>query len=742
MRKFYLVIFLLIFPAVCFPTHSKFYGYERSFPILLSLSGKWKMKLGNVAPTKFYVPSIDDTQWKEIYVPANWYLQGLEYSGVVWFRKHFTVDPCYKGKIVKIIFSGVDYIADVWLNGHYIGFHEGYFAPFSFIINDLLKFGKEDNILVVRVNSPYEEPGKYWGLRKRLIKGVLNHHDTRPGGAWSLRGQEKNTGGIWAPVYLRISKEIAIESVRIDPELDPVRRLARPKINLQVYSSKGKKFIILLSIEPYNFLPNSSFTQRIIRKKLLRKGKNRFTFVFPPFHVKLWWPWDHGFPHLYQLTVIICQGKEVLDTKKEIFGFRTVECNPEDMLWKINGKRLFLRGTNYISTQWLSEMNKEKYLYDLMLMKRANINVVRVHAHIEAPQFYNACDELGMMVWQDFPLQWGYTDEPAFIKEAKKQALEMVHLLYNHPSIIAWCAHNEPPWDAFWMKYKYQDYNPEQNKVVDDYLYRCLKEADMTRYVHKASSTKEHPWFGWYSGVWKDYAKPSRSPFITEFGAQALPGLDSLQKIFKKANPWPKNEEDWKQWEYHNFQRHETFDIAKVSMGKDIQEFISNTQKYQAKLIKLAAESYRRQKYNPVTGIFQFMFCEDWPSINWGIVDYWRNPKLGYNALKVAYQPILPSIEWKKEEWKEEEIVEIGLWIINDLPKAYKNATVKYSLIKGQRSLKTKSIKVNIEPDSAKKILTIKEKLASGSYELVVFILDSTNECLGKNNFNFKVIGK
>ena len=134
-----------------------------------------------------------------------------------------------------------------------------------------------------------------------------------------------------------------------------------------------------------------------------------------------------------------------------------------------------------------------------------------------------------------------------------------------------------------------------------------------------------HGW-GWYSGNWQDYGKPTHEAFITEFGAQALPDLAGLRKIFGEENMWPDTDEKWALWDYHNSQKHETFDLARVSMGASPEESIRNTQEYQTQLVQFAAEAYRRQRFQPVSAIFQFMFVEDWPSVNWGIVDYWRTP--------------------------------------------------------------------------------------------------------------------
>jgi len=715
---------------------------EHSLPFHISLAGKWKIKQGDLAPANLYLTSVEDDRWKEISVPSNWFLQGIDYSGVIWFRRYFRADAAWKNRVVKLVFEGVDYASDVWLNGHYMGFHEGYFGPFSFFITDFIRLGA-DNILTVRVNSPYEEPGKVWSLKKRLIKGIFNHHDTRPGGAWSMRGQEKNTGGIWAPVYLKVSEALSVEGVKVNPEVDPESETASAIISMTVVrpvASVAGDFVFAIKLSPFNFVPEEPYEILVTETSALIPGKNELTFHIPSSRVRLWWPWDHGKPNLYRIQVGIYHGTKLLETAEDVFGFRTVACDPETMMWRINGRRMFLRGTNYISSQWLSEMTPEKYAYDVSLMKGANVNTVRVHAHIEAKNFYRKCDEMGVLVWQDFPLQWGYTDDPAFIGEAKKQSREMVDSLYNHPSIIAWCGHNEPPWDASWMKYKYKHYDPDQNKILDDELFACLKDADQTRYVHKVSSTGEHPWLGWYSGSWKDYGKPTKQPFITEFGAQALPRLSSLQKIFHRPYPWPASKTDWDLWSYHNFQHHETFDIAKVPMGKDINEFIANTQEYQARLVKYAAESYRRQKYAPVTGIFQFMFVEDWPSINWGIVDYWRNPKPGYEALKTAFQPVLPSIEWEKYVLEEGETFSAGLWVVNDLFQEFDNAGVIYAITGAQGLIEKGVIKVDIKPDSAQKLTSItRDGLPEGSYEFLAVVNDSDGKCMGQNSFQFFV---
>ena len=760
---------ILIFIVVCFSSSSHTMPLARSAIAssasnnpaqiassrVLALSGRWqflpgtelrsndtfksaKNNLLKLKPTK-QLPNFPENRWQDIEVPANWWLEGHDLNGAVWYRHRFKATPELKARVVKLVFAGVDYTADVWLNGKYLGFHEGYFQPFSFFIQEQLN-STEDNELIVRVNSPLELQGEDWSLHKRLIKGVLSHHDARPGGAWSDRGQEQNTGGIWHDVYLQVSDKVAIERVNVTPEVNFKNQsaIARVDLDLTYPGESTETADIQLQLIPDNFAEPPG--KLITEQRCLKPGINHLHFDVPQQNPRLWWTWDRGLPNLYQLQVNIAQSGRLLDRAKTKFGFRTIEYDREAMVWKLNNKRIFIRGTNYIGSQWLSEMTAEKSGLDLALMKQANINAVRVHAHITHPNFYDLCDRRGMLVWQDFPLQWGYREDPEFIQQAISQGKDMIHLLYNHPAIMAWSLHNEPPWDAEWMQYLYQNYDPQQNKRLDRELFNSLKGLDSTRYLHPASTVNEHPWWGWYSHSWRKYGEPTEEPLITEFGAQALPNLSSLRRIFDEDELYPDTDEKWAKWKYHNFQPKETFEIAKVPMGENVGEFIDNTQQYQAKLIKFAAESYRLQRYQPVSAIFQFMFVENWASVNWAVVDYWRNPKPGYEALKTAYQPVLPIVSSQQVSWELGEKINLDLIVINDLWQTFPNAKISYTLQRKWQHLKEGEIAIDLQPDSLTQSTTINfTPWQLGDYELVAVIRDRDGNFLGQNVFEFTV---
>ena len=714
----------------------------------IDLAGSWQFQPTTLASVNPKSTPREGEAWQAIHVPDNWYRQEKDISGYAWYQRQFDIHPALAGKQIRLVFDGVDYTADVWLNGKYLGHHEGYSQSFDFDVTDHVHKGK--NELRVLVNSPLEK-SQDWSLHKRLLKGIFSHHDTRPGGAWSERGQEQNTGGIWAPVRLEISDGIAIRRVKVTPQKQEGDAWnVHSEIALDIRHGKdsampgsaGSKpelseFQVEATVTPENF---NGKPQTFRQERKIEAGQSTLFLDIPISQPQLWWPAGHGKPNLYRLKLTITQAGKVIDQRDSVFGFRQVQMDAPTEQWLVNGRRLFVRGTNYISSQWLAEMTPQRYERDIGLIKNANMNAIRVHAHIEAPAFYEACDRNGMLVLQDYMLQWGYSDDETFTREARRQAADMVNALANHPSIAVWSLHNEPPWDSPWMKDKYQGYNPDQNRMLDDVLYQDIAALDTSRIVRKVSTTKEHPWIGWYFGQWQEFAAPAAAPWVTEFGAQALPSLAGLKKIFKPEALWPDTEEKWKLWEFHNFQRHETFDIARVQQGSTIQEFIANTQAYQAKLTQFAAESYRRQRYAPMTALFQFMFNEDWPSVNWGIVDYWREPKAGYEALKTAYQPVLPSIEWSRESYQPGEVATVWLWVINDLWQSFPQSQYQVSVVKNGRVVTNKAIKLDIAEDSGRKLEALNiEQLETGEYAVRVKIVAADGKMLGQNQYIFTV---
>ncbi|STS82130.1 beta-mannosidase [Klebsiella pneumoniae] len=188
----------LLLLVVCLPL-----AHAGSAPVTWSLAGQWRVHDAN--DSAFDGAQASDGDWRTLRVPANWYSAGYDHQGALWYRHQFTLHGLSPDAMATLVFDGVDYFAEVALNGKTLARHEGYFQRFPVDISGAIR---RHNQLAVRVDSPYEDPQKIWPLHKTLMKGILNQHDTRPGGAWSVQGQDANSGGIWAPVRLHLSRGV------------------------------------------------------------------------------------------------------------------------------------------------------------------------------------------------------------------------------------------------------------------------------------------------------------------------------------------------------------------------------------------------------------------------------------------------------------------------------------------------------------------------------------------------------
>jgi beta-mannosidase len=728
---------------------------------VVNLAGDWKY-LPYDGEGNLGAPTVDDADWPTMALPTSWFLQGaktypakaraaallmsagspadlpapardvgFDYAGTVWFRKSIDWDGAPGVAVLDL--DMVDYYAEVFVNGTSVGRHEGYFQLWSVDVSSALRKGP--NLVAVKVTAPklvFDLAQQFtvsWPKQQNQIKGVFGYHDTRPG-ATSFRGQERGTGGILRGVALRASSGVDLVEVKVTP-LEVSAASARLVVEA-VVRNWGKKTVdarLEGTIRPKNFTSTSRLPVTFAVKAT--PGLSRSVGEVKIDKPALWWSWDYGKPNLYQLDAeLTAKAGPAFDARSVAFGVRSIA---RDAGWvvRLNGQRIYARGSNYISTQWLSQADRAYYEKDVKLMIDANLNSVRVHAHLERPEFYDVADERGLLVWQDFPLQWGYTDEPAFHAEAKRQAVDMIDRYYDHPSIVVWCMHNESPHAMSWMKKR----DNRQNLALDDELLAVARQADPARIPHRDSGTGDGHWYtGWYvhqmGYLVRDMPKER---YVTEYGAQALPALETLKSMFDDAALWPDSPLDWEAWKYADFQPEQNFDLAKVKMGKNLGEFIASSQRYQANLIRYQTEVYRRAKWTKNTGLYQFMFVDDWPAITWSVVDYYRRPKLGYAALRDSMQRLLPSIEYDVHKADGP----VALWVVNDHLQAFEKAHVKWKVTdpRGGKP-EVRSRVVDIPADAVIKVtdLGALPRIGAGAARLDVWIEDEHGGFLARSS--------
>jgi beta-galactosidase/beta-glucuronidase len=786
---------------------------------LLDLSGHWRFCIAD--DPDFSRADLDDASWETMFIPQNWFLAGVDQHGVVWFRVEF--EYFQPREYATLHIDGVDYFAEVYLNGQLLGRHTGYFEPFAFEIGTVLKPGK--NILAVRVESPFEKIGlDGWHLHKKLIKGVLNHHDCRPGGGWEETGQSFNTGGIWNRVYIEGHGPVTIDGMLLHADIDNTDAILYVELTI-LNRDENKTTNLEIRCTPDNFEGETTISKFDLN---LPPGKSIHSLQVCVTDVKHWQPWDRGFPHLYTvLAELNLEEGHVFSSS--LFGYRKVKVE-EGFHWLINHHPYFVRGSNYLPSQWLSEtlfpeaaINKlhpfgggpgaDLYSRDVALAKQANLNLLRVHAHVLPEEFHAACDRAGMLVWQDFPLQWGYSDDVSFHVEAERQIRAMVTSLYNHPSIVAWCCHNESPCDAPWMAGAVGGlYDPAHNRDLDAKLETAIRKLDTSRFIQRNSGTGDgHVYPGWYVGRIRDFINLPGAPFITEYGAQGLPALESIQRMlpqygsdsghaelvrfkewldslhrisstkkvllefgnsmwnflekmrWKSIQNWVKGfgmklerssyktippidqtpqsllkaRQVWETWQFHDFQPAETFDNG-IDLGSSLEEFVTNSQAYQAALIQYATECYRLAKYKQVTGIMQFDLTDPWPAVTWSVLDYWRKPKSAYEALQRSMQPVLPSFQLP-ERIKPHKAIPIFFRVVNDLETSYPASTCAWNLSNETGILTDAAFKIDIPADSVSEKVKIKlPALVAGRYKLNVN-LDFGTAILGQNQYEIVI---
>ena len=380
--------------------------------------------------------------------------------------------------------------------------------------------------------------------------------------------------GLWQPVALVTSGPVLIESFNVFPSLPnpvwptigpmPARAKSadlRLALRLRNLTSLPQTARVSVAVSPANWAASSDGPAARAEWDLaLEPGEARevaYSLVLdkpapvaaldPRRAVSLSGPPAH-------------RGGQRRQRSNQTFGVREVraEIAPGRWDWWLNGRRIFPKGSNYVSDFYLDRVTPEGLRRDLALARGANLDLLRVHAHIAPPEFYRLCDEQGLLVMCDFPLIWTYgyglppAEEAAFRASVFEQAEAMVHLLGSRPSIVLWSLHNEPPWtpDGAFLGHEIQQAGT--NREMDQASAARVRALDPTRPAIPASGElDQHLYHGWYTGAWLDN-RDLHPPFPTEFGVQALPNQESPVWATVNTN-WPVDPDD-PSWAHAGYQ--------------------------------------------------------------------------------------------------------------------------------------------------------------------------------------------
>jgi beta-mannosidase len=189
--------------------------------------------------------------------------------------------------------------------------------------------------------------------------------------------------------------------------------------------------------------------------------------------------------------------------------------------------------------------------------------------------------------------------------------------------------------------------------------------------------------------------------------------------MFDAESLWPDTPRDWESWRFADFQPMQTFRTARIEQGHNIHDFMMNTQRYQAVAVRYTTELLRRRKWAGSTGVYQFMLVDDWPSITWSVVDYYRRPKLAYAALAQAMQPVLPSLEYDLRDPRKP----VALVVVSDRAEPIEHARVRWRAVGPGGAAGEGSREVDIPVDSVVRVAdlgVVSALAAKGRLEAVV----------------------
>ena len=555
-----------------------------------------------------------------------------------------------------LVLDGILYPGDVWLDGHYVGDTEGYFFPHGFDVTDLLADG-EDHVLAVEVTCA--PPSDL--TAKRNLTGSLQH-STWLDPTW-------NPGGIWRGVRLERSGPLRMRHARIRC-LEASATRAVLGLRAVIDAVAPGTATLRTSVARHGDTADAAAPTTHELATVLAAGENRVEWTVTVDRPDLWWPRALGDQPLYDVAVEVHAGDapptDATPSHRHVVrtGLRTVEMR--DWVVRVNGERLFLKGTNLGPTRHgLADATPEQVRADVTAAVDLGLDLVRVHSHIARPELYDAADEAGILVWQDLPLQWGYARSVR--RQAARQAREAVDMLAHHPSVAVWCGHSEPltvgtvtpakgdvrPQVAAELRRRVLgQVLPSWNRsILDRSIRRTLRAVDGTRpviahsgvlpHLPQLDGTDSHLWFGWEYGEIDDLAEvaarwPRLVRFVSELGAQAVPNTAD----FCEPHRWP--DLDWERLAAHHGLQRDLLDlVADPADHATFAGWRDATQRYQAELVRRQVEALRRLKYRPTGGFAQFLLADARPAISHSVLDHERRPKLGHAALAAACRPVI-----------------------------------------------------------------------------------------------------
>ena len=618
---------------------------------------------------------------KNIYYGTNVLkLQNLEDTHL-WYFCIFGIEK--NDDDVFLEFEGIDTASEIFVDGNLLGKTENMFISHSFCVNHLDE-GLHELVVHIIPASVYvkdkEIPSKCRALKYNIDSLAIRKAPYMYG--WDIMPRMVSAG-IWKEVKLYYKPVNRIDDFFIvTSELNSNKAVLTASIKVSADSNILNDYYI----EIKGVCGNSEFRHF---EKLFTLNSTVKILIDNP---KLWWPKNYGEPNLYNVNVSLYYKKELCDNKTVNFGVRTVKLDRTSLAGKdgkfhfeINGKKVFVMGTNWVPTDAFPSRHDKYLLRGLEMVNDLNCNMIRCWGGNVYPseELYQYCDRHGIMVWQDFAMACGiYPDDERFCALLRQEVVTVVKKLRNYSCIVLWSGDNECDQSSFWNNININGEtvagnNPNSNILTRRIIPEVLNSYDYSRpylpsspYLDDAllqggSPAEDHLWGprDYFKG---DFYKNSVCHFVSETGYHGCPSPATLREFIPESHLTDFTDNELcrdEYWLVHSASPETdpyapyayriplmTKQIERLfgTAEKSIYEYALQSQISQAEADKFMIEHFRTGKWYR-TGILWWNIIDGWAQISDAVVDWFGRKKLAYSYIKRSQQPFCIMCDEPKE---------------------------------------------------------------------------------------------
>lgn len=583
-----------------------------------------------------------------------------------WYRTQIEVPRAYKNHRVWLNFDGINYSADVWVNGKQVGNIRGAFIRGIFDITALVQPGKKAVLAVLITPQPHPGEPHEHTLRAGVGQnGGITAIDgptflSTLGWDW-LPAVHDRDSGIWQKVFLSATGPVVIKHPLVTTDL-PLPKTDSTDVAIQAtlenVTDQPQKGVLQGTIEnihfeqPVELDPHSSKTVSFDPK------------TTPALHMdrpRLWWPNGYGDPNLYMLRLSFNQGRQPSDVQNITFGVRKITYNvpgTDTLTISVNGVPIFIRGGDWGLDEAMKRIPRARLDAQIRLHRLANLNLIRNWVgQSTGEDFYDLCDRYGILVWDEFfqpnPNDGpDPTDIPTYIANVRDKVLRF----RNHPSIALWCARNE-------------GYPPPQ---IDAELRKVLGELEPTRRYQPSSTdgagVRSHGPYSWR--VPRAFYKITDDYFKTETGSVSVPTLESIQGMMPKKD-WESINDDWAQHDFtkgnSHADRYPEQIATRYGKFRNLADFVRKSQLANYEAFRAMYEGRNAKMFNPTTAVITWMSDPAQPSFVWQIYHYDFEPMSSYFGVMHASEMV--HAQFNEDNGQ--------IQVINNLPTPLNKATLR-----------------------------------------------------------------